>query len=331
MRRLFLYSLSSTFAIIGSIIGAGFVTGKEVFEFFAKDLSIGGVYLAFLGFAFAIYFVMCMNGNSSYKWFEIFVSIASIVVAGCMISALDLVYKRLFTGLKNVKIISIVTAILLFYMSFGGICSVEKFCVFILPIVTVILISLCVIRIEDYSMAISPNSAMGIYKPFVYVGFNVVLSAGVIKNSGEKLSPLFKIISSLLTSFIIVACILLISLAVKDEGSCSEMPFISLFSNNIKLLKIIDIITLFAIYSTLISSLYTINHFGGIRLVLPMKILLFVVAVIISYIGFGQIVERLYFALGALAYVLIIISFLLSKSFQVKRQVHTSSLLKCRE
>ncbi len=331
MRRLFLYSFTCAFAIVGSVIGAGFVTGKEVFEFFAKDFSLSGMYLAFLCFTLSIWYVMNMRRNKVNKLFEIFVSIASIIVVSCMVSALDLLYNRLFWFMENVKIFSIFTAILLFIISNKGISAIEKFCAFTLPFVIVIIIVLCAIKIEDISVALSPKTTVGIYNPFVYVGFNVLLSSGIIKNSGEKLSPLFKIVASLSASFVICSCVFMLSLAVKKEGYNSEMPFVSLFFNNIKLLKIVDIITLFAIYSTLISSLYTVNSFGGIRLKLSLKILLLTVAICISFIGFSEIVEKLYPIFGIIAYDLFLASFLLSRPFLKVQQVHTSRLLRCRE
>ena len=331
MRRLFLCAITCAFTIVGSVIGAGFITGKEVFEFFAKDFSLSGIYLAFLCFSFAVCYVMNMKGTGFDKCFEIFVSLASIIVASCMISALDLVYKRVFYFVKNVKIFSIITAILLFVVSINGIGAIEKFCALTLPIVTVVIIVLCSAKIGDYSVQISPKTTLGIFNPFVYVGYNVVLSAGIIKNSGEKLSPLFKIIVSMLTSIILCSCIFMLSLVVKNEGFKSEMPFISLYLGNEKLLKIIDIITLFAIYSTLISSLYTVNYFGGVKLRFEFKILFLAIIIAISNIGFGKIVERLYPMLGIFACAIFLVSFLLSKLFQVKRQGHTSRLLICRE
>ena len=159
----------------------------------------------------------------------------------------------------------------------------------------------------------------------------MVLSAGIIKNSGEKLSPPLKIVTSLITSLLLCVCIFLLSLAVKKEGYNSEMPFISLFYSNKKLLKIIDIITLFAIYSTLISSLYTINNFGGIKIKLKYKTLLFLVVIFISYLGFEVIVERLYLSLGFLAYATILVSYLLSKPFLKERRERTFPLLKSKE
>jgi uncharacterized membrane protein YkvI len=332
MRRLFLCSVACAFTIIGSIIGAGFVTGKEVFVFFAKDISLGGMYFTFLCFAFAIYFVMTFMANSCViKQVGVFVSVANLIVAGCMISALDSVYQRLFCISKNIKIFSIITAILLFIISLGGLGRVERFCSLTLPFVIVVIVILCVIKIDENSVPIAPKSYLGVTKPFVYVGFNVVLSFGVIKNSGEKLSPPFKIVASVITSFLICTCIFLLSLAVKNEGYKSEMPFLSLFYSNKKLLKIIDIITLFAIYSTLISALYTINNFGGIKINACCKLCLFLLVVLVSFVGFSAIVERLYPTIGILAYVFILSSFLLSRLFLKAQQGRTLCLPKSKE
>ena len=137
MRRLFLCSVSSAFAIIGSIIGAGFITGKEVFEFFSKDLSLSGIYLAFICFSFAIYYFMNLSQDGVDKWVEVFVSLASIIVAGCMLSALDLLYMRMFCLSEKVKILSIITAILLLIISLKGIGCVERFCLATLPFVVI--------------------------------------------------------------------------------------------------------------------------------------------------------------------------------------------------
>lgn len=326
MRRLFLCSFVTAFTIIGSIIGAGFITGKEVFEFFAKDLSLSGIYLAFLSFTGLIYFVMSNRNTQIKKWIEVFVAVSNIIVAGCMISALDSVYKRVFCLTEKVKILSIITAILLFIMTLNGISIVEKFCSLCLPIMISVIIVLCFVKTEDYSLPLSPKTFEGIAKPFIYVGFNVILSAGVIKNSGEKLSPPFKMLASLLTSFLICTLVWLISLVVKCSESNDEMPFISLFYSNVKLLKIIDILTLFAIYSTLISAIYTINKFGGISLSIKSKVCLLLLAITVSELGFSPIVEVLYPILGILAYAFIFVTFLLSRLFLKEQPKRTLPL-----
>lgn len=331
MRRLFYNSFLAVFTIIGSVIGAGFITGKEVFEFFASDFSLGGIYLAFLCFSFMIFYMMSSKGNRVDKSIQIFVAISNVIIAGCMISALNSIYKRLFRLSEKVEILSIITAILMFIISYKGIGVVQKLCAITLPFVVVVIITLCVYKVEDYTVKISPQSYGGILKPVIYVGFNVVMSAGVIKNSGEKLSPPFKILASVITSAILCACVFLLSLAVKNEGLVSDMPFISLFYKNKKLLIIIDIITLFAIYSTLASAIYTVNNFGGTKIKFSLKILLFLFIIATSKLSFSSIVEKVYPSLGVLAYVMVCVSYLLSTPFPKARQARTLRLLKDKE
>lgn len=327
MRRLFLCSFITAFTIVGSVIGAGFITGKEVYEFFSVDLSLSGIYLAFICFSLTIYLVMSFKLDKGVeRYLEIFVSLANLIIAGCMISALDSVYQRLFCLTKKVKIFSVLTAILLFFMTLKNISVTEKLCSILLPIVIIIIVVLCLCKIDDYSARISPTSRLGIVNPLIYVGFNVILSSSVIKNSGEKLSPPFKMLSSLITSAMLCTCIFLLALAVKSNGKIYDMPFISLFLANKKLLIIIDIITLFAIFSTLASAYFTINSFGKINVGIKCKLALFLLTVLISEIGFSIIVERLYFAVGILSYVVIAVSCLLSKAFQQEQRGRTYPL-----
>lgn len=313
MRRLFRCSLISALTVVGSVIGAGFITGKEICEFFGKDFSLSGVYLAFICFSFTIYFLMSFKGGFLIdKIIGVFVSIANVVISACMISALEKVFFSLFGNLENIKIFTILSTILLFIISLNGVGAIEKFNSVFTPLIIVVVIILSLYKTQDYSSPVSPQSLLGTFNPIIYVGFNVVLSSGVIKNGGEKLSPPSKIISSIITSLILCALIYLISCATKSTKS-SEMPFVNLFIENEKLLIIVDIITLFAIFTTLASSFYTSVDFGGIKIPFACKIVIFLSCLCIAKIGFSSIVEILYPLIGAFGYAVVLVTFLLSK------------------
>ena len=87
------------------------------------------------------------------------------------------------------------------------------------------------------------------------------------------------------------------------------MPFYSLFLKDEKLSIIVDIITLFAIYSTLLSSIYTSVNFGGIKLKFKYKVLVFLFSVSLSFVGFSVIVEKLYPTIGVLGVVIYLFIF----------------------
>ena len=310
------------FSIVGSVIGAGFITGKEIYEFFAFDFSVSGLYLAFLCFAIEIYFIMNLNDTAIEKVVVKLVAIANIVIAAGMISAFEKLLISVFPLSKNIKIITIISAILVFTISCSGVGALQKFNAFLTPCIIVSIVVLSILKIEYYPIEIYPKTINGVFNPLIYTGFNLILSLGIIKSGGENLSPPSKILSSILTSLFLCICICLISLAVKGLKS-SEMPFVELFSDDKKLSIIVDIITIFAIFTTLASSFYTAVNFGGVKLPSGLKIILFLICLAISKIGFSSIVERCYPIIGVLGNGFIILICLLSKFFPKGQREHT--------
>ena len=331
MRRLLICSLITALSIVGSVIGAGFITGKEIFEFFVKDFSLSGIYATFLCFSFAIYFLMSFKGNGLVdKVMGVFVSLANVIISACMISALEKVFGDVFGNSEKVKIFTNLSVILLFIISLNGVGAVEKFNAVFTPIIIAVVVSFAFFKTQDFGVDISPKTSFGVFNPIIYVGFNVVLSSGIIKDGGEKLSPPSKIVSSLLTSLVLSGCIYLIACAIKPYKN-SEMPFVNLFLNNEKLLIIVDIITLFSVFTTLVSSFYTSVDFGGIKLPFTCKLVIFLLCLSISKVGFSSIVEKLYPVIGVLGFALIGAIYLLSKLFPKERRERTLYPLKRKE
>ncbi|MBQ7373418.1 MAG: hypothetical protein IJW64_02495 [Clostridia bacterium] len=331
MIRLFLYSLISAFTIVGGVIGAGFITGKEIFVFFSQDFSLSGLYLTFVLFTLSIYLVMTFQFDKiSSKAIGVFISIANIFIAGCMCSAISAVYSRLFFGLKNVEIFTIFTAILVFLVSTGGMGAIGKFNLFLIPLVIVVIVALGLKSTACVFVNLTPKTFSGVINPIIYVAFNVVLSFTVIKNSGEKLSPPFKMLCSCVTALVLSLSIFVISLAIKNSSKSQVMPFTELFIKDVKLSIIVDIITLFAILTTYVSALYTSYDFGGCKLNLGVKTLIFLFSISISNLGFSKIVDTVYPIIGTVGFTLLLVICLLSKIFQVKRPKRTSLPLKCK-
>lgn len=329
MRKQFFYSVITSMTVVGSVIGAGFITGKEIYEFFAFDFSWSGIYLSLLLFTLTLYLISSVSiSRKLSKVIGVVVAISNVIVSSCMLSALDSLYCDLFCFSEKVKILSVITVIFLFIATLDGIGFAEKFNSVFIPFIVVAIIAVCLLnKGEAIIPGLSPRSFKGVLNPTVYVGFNVILSFAVIKNSGEKLSPPFKLLSALLTALILCVCIFLISRAIGKKGD-EEMPFKSLFDDNVILAKIIDVIMLFAIYSTLVSSVYTVTDFGGIRLNIKIKLLLLAVIIATSEIGFSTIVESLYPKMGIISYGVIIVTCLLREDAQGLRRERTYRLPK---
>lgn len=329
MRKSFFCSIITSFTVVGSVVGAGFISGKEILEFFAFDFSILSMYFCFICFFVCGYLVMSIRSyDVGVKVVGVVVSIASIIISGCMISALDEVFTKLFCLSKKVKLFSVLSAIFIFFTSLNGVSGVEKFNIIFIPIVVVSVIILTISKTEILHINTIPNSVKGGIMPIIYVGFNLLLSFSVIKNSGVRLTPLFKLISCFIFSIILTALIFLIANLLCGKDFIGAMPFPSLFIENKKLLIFIDIITLFAIFSTLFSSLYTAIDFGGICLKFKYKLLILLFALSVSEIGFSKIVEYIYPILGILGFLLIGIIYLLRVFFRQRQRAHTFLPLK---
>ena len=90
-------------------------------------------------------------------------------------------------------------------------------------------------------------------------------------------------------------------------------------------------LSLFFFFSTLFSSLYTAVDFGGIKLKFKSKVLILLLSLAVSEIGFSNIVEILYPILGVLGLALIGLIYLLRVVFRQVRQEHTCHRLKRKE
>ena len=77
------------FTIIGSVIGAGFITGKEISVFFCRDFSLSGVYAAFVFFFLFIFLLSVCEENALNKVVGFVVAVTGIVIASCMTAALN--------------------------------------------------------------------------------------------------------------------------------------------------------------------------------------------------------------------------------------------------
>ena len=332
MIRLFLCSIITAFTIVGGVVGAGFITGKEIYVFFASDFSLSGIYLTFVCFTLSIYLIMFFKFKKVGAYsIGLFIMISNVIIAGCMFSAILELYARVFHQIKNIKILAIITAIFVFIVSAKGMGAMEKFSLFLIPVVIVSIVVLSLKTIDDKVIILTPKRFNGVFNPVIYVGFNIILCFSVIKNSGEKLSPPFKFISSLLSAIILFLLIFLSSLSVHSAPKTQKMPFAELFIHDVKLSIIVDIITLFAILTTYSSALYSSYGFCDFKLKIKGKILVFLTSLFISNLGFSKIVESIYPLIGSLGFALLIFTCLLSKIFQPKQRERTLRPLKCRE
>lgn len=306
MRKPFFNVCTAVFSISGSIIGAGFITGKEINGFFGEDFSLSGIYLAFLLFAISFFIIMNIAEKGSLvAAVKFVVAICNVFIAACMVAALKSVYGELFNVSENIKLLHIISLIFAFIICFVGVRAIGVFSLASIPFLIAVLIFVSLAYSDGGDINVSPRGSVGVVYPMLYVGINTMLSSGVIQGFGTTLSVKEKIATAAATSLTLCLCIAIVGNAVR--GVDGEMPLAELVASNRKLYIIVHILMLFAIFSTLVSSLYSVFSVLPSRYKMSCLTVLFLLVVFLSRFGFSSIVENVYPVIGAVGIVYIAI------------------------
>ena len=329
MRKVFLF-LGSLFSIIGNVIGAGFITGREIATFFCDDFSLSLCYCSFLVFSYCFYFAL-KSGDGSGGAFVNISACANVIISSCMVSGL----RELFCGIsflrqtENIEIFVIISAIIAFFISARGMGFVNGFSLVFIPISLVVLFATlfsvckaeCFLSVNVFS---SERGMNFLHSPLVYVCLNVFLSLPVLKSTGVKFSKKGNLILSLFVSLILTFFIFLISAAIVFRGSRLEtMPLVSLASGNDVFYRLINTICFVGIYSTLVCSYYSAISLFGKKYYFAKCFLLFLITLFLSKFGFGAIVNYFYPFIGVLGLVYIFFSIFSGKVFPPKIRERT--------
>ena len=302
MKRTFLNLFGSVFTIIGSVIGAGFITGKEISVFFCRDFSLSGVYAAFVFFFLFIFLLSVSGKNRLNEVVGFVVAVTGIIIASCMSAALNALFENLFSGVfrntENYKIFTIITLIFTFFICLKGVGAMNVVSTLVMPFVLVFAVVLSLLTGSYFTPGISPSGFGGVGLPLLYVGINCLLSSRVIFDSLKGFSVAKKMIAAFAVSFILCVCILFIALRVR--GKSGDMPFLSVLSCNVIYSKIAVVITLFSIITTLVASAYSAFTLAKGKTSVLQKIIITLVFVMLSRFGFSSFVEIVYPVFGVL-------------------------------
>ncbi len=250
--------IRATLFIVGTCIGAGFVSGAELVRFFGAGGFFLPVIVSSLAFYFLLVFALLLGKkyggyesatNTLFKRFapavRILIALFSFIPCAGFIAGFDALlpnYKPLLSivgllsvslfvgrGMKGVGILNavLVPALIAFLFVFGD----------------------CAVAFR----ALMPVSAAGFWGGVVYAGMNAFLALPVLMDAGREMKrPCF---SAALAACFIGACALFVLGAVAREGQGaieSEMPFLFVMRGNV----LFYVAAALAIATSLCSSLY---------------------------------------------------------------------------
>jgi len=293
-------ALKTTFLYIGTAIGAGFSSGKEIALFFGSvsplNVAIASVFMSLLCGFFLVAGKLLLMPKNKIMGFCIFfsagISLCSMLAGG------EFVLKSLL----GVPMLGLVMAIL------GGIIvvlGIEKIKLLNTVLVPLIILSVALIFLkldpQPYSLGFSLS------KPILYSGLDVLLGGVIIADEGKELS--YKEIA--LTCLMICGCLFvllfMLQTVVLADGLRSSMPVLAV-SERFGLKPVCGVLITAAIFTTLVSSLkivsdkiaLTLESFKKFRPLSEKKnrsLIVFgclLIAYPISFVGFDAIVDTMY-------------------------------------
>lgn len=316
--------LKTSFAIIGTVIGAGFISGREIITFFKGDMLVSSILLCVI-FFLAFYFLLTLKNLPDSKLlicFQPLILVGNLITLSGMISAVDEVFFSITDGFVKIPFFSVIILIFSYFLMKKGIGGLKIINTILVPSIIVVTL---VITLIFSSLSYSVTFEIPTGKLVAYVGMNTFMSSTVFIDLGKDLNKKQALYTSLISSGVLCLFIFFIYSALVAspvEIRDSAVPMLARLKNLKVLYYIFSVIMLFGIVTTLFSAHYPLFCFAQTfpRSKIANAVVL-IAAFAISRFGFYNIVNYLYPFLGASGAIYIITVAILSNiSRRVKRQ-----------
>lgn len=293
-------SLKTTFLYIGTAIGAGFSSGKEIALFFGKasplNVALSSVFMALLCGLFLIAGKQNLMPKSRLMKFGIFMS------AGISLCSMLAGGEYVMRALSGIPLLGLVMAIL------GGIIvilGIEK-----MKLANSVLVPLIVLFVALIFFKLPQQSGelpFDVVRPILYSGLDVLLGGVIIADEGKKLSYREILLTCMLIFICLFGMLFMLQTVVLADGGGSSMPVLAV-ARRFSLQALSGVLIAAAIFTTLISSLKIVSDgvrafFGStVRLkalgddnyAAPIVFGCLLIAYPISFAGFDNIVNTMY-------------------------------------
>lgn len=308
-------NIGAVLLILGSLIGAGFATGKEIYVFYA---SYGMWGLVGIIFSMILFYFICLrylrigrlldcnsdNDNKSNEVCEIILTFCVFMISATLFSA-----SNEFDVLKigEISIVGIITLIITIILTVGGIDRLSKFSIVIVPIMIVVFLIIVLSGITSNNVSneiqIFNTNIFGlIIKSISYVGINTLLTSKLIIDIGKDVTKPKTV--SLLTTVIFGMSILIASIClIMSNGNItnSDMPIYMIAKNMGRGIGNIYLLILWlSILTSVVSGIYIVSHY--FMRILKNKVVCIIcvsiVCYLVGFIGFSGMVEYCYPMIG---------------------------------
>ena len=312
--------------LIGTIVGAGFATGNEIYQFFAQYgyFSYFLVVVFFVGMFCFTYKIMHLSlkynaytidelskkvfGEKFAFFVNIIIYLAFFIFASVMMSAMDNILG--FSGV----IALIVLGFLLCVKEKRGILLANQI---IIPLIFVFLI---ILFANGFSFTTNVNFSLvnflGVFGVLYYISLNELISLGAlleVLHSCSKKELLF----SAITSGLVISIMIVMVIAILNNYSFSQihMPLKDVASLlGFNFYKFTNLILACTIFTTYLSSVFGIYKKIKISFNRPILIFVFILLIcyLLSFVGFTNLIQYAYNIVGFIS-LGVVLCFLLVK------------------
>lgn len=320
-------TLNCIFTVTGTVIGAGFISGRELVRFFGAEKFIPAAFVAAILFALFIYSLLRLGyefgGFSGVisrmpkvlrRVFLVFIYSASFIMTSGMLAGADSLFPFVSPA------VGIISVVLTFFVCRVGIRGVNVINLILVPL---ILSFIAIIVVKDSMFAYGGDvQPLRIYSALSYVGMNIFLSFPVVCDMGKDMKS-NKAVSSAITACVLFVFMSLILFAVKSEGGAvnENFPLVYAFGKY----SFFPFVCLFATFTSLCSSYYPLYNLSEkAKAKNAARVILLAAAFLLSRMGFFNIVEHIYPIIGCAGFSLSVACIFYYFFFEKRNQgIHT--------
>lgn len=289
--------------MVGTVIGSGFLSGKEIVVFFSRFGLFSFPCIVFAFFLFwGLFQYFLMQGEKAVTRLEnsklsIFINFfICLVLSGAMFAgSIDAISSA---GVAFAVITIALVLLCCFFIICKGLGSLEKLNLLLVPFMVIMLLSFVLGLIFRGKVEVTTKSIsfVGIFYSFLYVLLNTSNSGIVIAHMGANLSHKQKARVSFFSALVLCLILLLVNLVLlqNPEAFEKDMPLLSLFDGWQGV--VMQVVILFGCVTTLFSLVYSMSQ--SLRGLIRNRLVLFIICVVapflISFLGFGFIVSYFY-------------------------------------
>ncbi len=348
MQKRAVASVKTAFSVIGAIVGAGFITGREILSFFGSVSPFAAGVTAFAVFFVLFYFLLKRKNDRLFSFGNGAAYALSLLIMASMLSATDSLFRLTFALPKSLPIGSVLLLVLSTALCFCGLGGIQKANLILVPFMLIAVLVCAAYSLffnkfaplagkilgESFTGVIGfpfsasdTSAAVKLLKCVVYCALNALLSQPFfckIKSEKNDFSPA---LVSAFSAAVLGIMIFVYLLALNGKNAeLLDIPVFALCGNNVFLKCLLCAAVFCAILTTQLSTEYPLIKLAERKKRGELYIMLLALLVfLLSRLGFYAIVDQLYpltASFAATYYVVLICASL--PPFRKKRQRRTS-------